>query len=58
MFFALDVVGLTSDDPNTVRAAFTVMGPVGWTVLVPLASESLLTGLIQSLGTRWRVFQH
>lgn len=29
------------------------MGLTGWFVLVPLALVSLLTGLIQSLGTPW-----
>jgi hypothetical protein len=30
----------------------------GWFVLVPLSFASLLTGLIQSLGTRWGLFRH
>lgn len=29
-----------------------------WTVLVPFAVASLLTGLIQSLGTPWGLFRH
>ena len=31
---------------------------MGWFVLVPLSFASLLTGLIQSLGTRWGLFRH
>jgi hypothetical protein len=49
---------LTSDDAQTVRAAYLVMEPAAWLVLVPLAVASLLTGLIQSLGTVWGLFRH
>lgn len=31
---------------------------LGWFVLVPLSFASLFTGLIQSLGTKWGLFQH
>ena len=34
------------------------MEPAAWLVLVPLASASLLTGIVQSLGTGWGLFQH
>lgn len=57
-FLALAVVGLTSQDPQTVRGAYLVMEPAAWFVLVPLAFASLLTGLIQSLGTAWGLFRH
>ena len=57
-FLALAVVGLTSHDAQTVRGAYLVMEPAAWFVLVPLAFASLLTGLIQSLGTAWGLFRH
>jgi hypothetical protein len=57
-FLALAVAGLTSQDPQIVRAAYLMMEPIGWFVLVPLALASLLTGLAQSLGTRWGLFRH
>jgi hypothetical protein len=57
-FMALAVVGLTSDDPQTVRGAYLVMKPAAWFVLVPLAFASLLTGLVQSIGTTWGLFRH
>jgi hypothetical protein len=57
-FLALAVVGLASDDAELVRAAYLVMEPVGWFVLLPLAFASLLTGLVQSLGTKWGLFRH
>jgi len=57
-FLALSLVGLTSPDEQTVRAAYLVMAPTGWFVLVPLSVASLLTGLVQSLGTNWGLFRH
>jgi len=57
-FLALAVVGLTSQNAQTVRGAYLVMEPAAWFILVPLALASLLTGLIQSLGTKWGVFRH
>jgi uncharacterized membrane protein len=47
-----------SEDAQTVRGVYLVMKPVGWFVLVPLALASLLTGLVQSLGTTWGLFRH
>jgi len=58
VFLALAVVGLTSQDAETVRGAYLVMEPAAWFVLVPLAFASLLTGLAQSLGTTWGLFRH
>jgi hypothetical protein len=57
-FLALAVGGLTSQDAQTVRAAYVAMELTGWFVLVPLAFASLLTGLVQSLGTKWGLFRH
>lgn len=41
-----------------VRACYLAMELVGWYALVPLAFASLLTGLVQSLGTKWGLFRH
>jgi hypothetical protein len=57
-FVALAVAGLTSQDAQTVRAAYLTMELIGWYALVPLALASLLTGLVQSLGTTWGLFRH
>ena len=51
VFLGLSVVGLTSQDAQVVRAVHLAMEPAGWMVLVPLSLASLLTGLVQSLGT-------
>jgi uncharacterized membrane protein len=58
VFLALAVVGLTSQDAETVGGAYLVMEPATWFVLVPLAFASLLTGLVQSIGTTWGLFRH
>ena len=58
VFLALSVVGLTAQDPAVVRAAYVAMESIGWLVLVPLSVASLLTGLVQSLGTKWGLFVH
>ena len=57
-FLALAVVGLTGGDAQTVRGAYLVMEPAGWFVLVPLALASLVTGIVQALGTSWGLFRH
>jgi hypothetical protein len=57
-FLAVAVVGVTSEDAQTVRGAYLVMEPAAKIVLVPLALASLLTGLLQGLGTPWGVVRH
>ena len=36
-FLALSIIGMTSDDPATVRAVYLVMEPAARAVLVPLS---------------------
>jgi hypothetical protein len=57
-FLALAVVGLTSVDTQTVRAVYIAMYLIGWFVIVPLSFASLLTGLVEALGTKWGLFRH
>lgn len=57
-FLALTVAGLTSQDAQIVRAAYLMAEPIIWFAIVPLALASLLTGIVQSLGTPWGLFQH
>lgn len=58
VFLALAIAGLTSQNAQTVRGAYLAMELTGWLVLVPLSLASLLTGLIQALGTAWGLFRH
>ena len=57
-FLALAIAGLTSPDARMVQGAYLAMELTGWWVIVPLSLASLLTGLIQSLGTTWGLFRH
>ncbi|MFH5227559.1 DUF2269 domain-containing protein [Antrihabitans spumae] len=57
-FLGLAIIGLTSQSPQTVRGSYLVMEPVALFVLVPLAFASLLTGIIESLGTAWGLIRH
>lgn len=57
-FLALAVAGLTSQDAQRVRAAYLAMELTGWYVLVPLCLASLLTGVVQALGTSWGLLRH
>lgn len=57
-FLALALSGLTSPDPQTVRADYLAMALIGWSVIVPLSVATLLVGIIQSLGTEWGLFRH
>jgi hypothetical protein len=57
-FLVLAVAGLTSEDAQTVRAAYLTMELIGSYALVPLALASLITGMVQSLSTAWGLFRH
>lgn len=57
-FLALSIAGLNSQDTQTIRAAYLAMDLIARFIIVPLAFASLLTGLIQSLGTPWGLFRH
>jgi hypothetical protein len=58
VFLALAIAGLTSQEAQTVRASYLAMHLITWLVIVPLSVASLLTGLVQSLGTTWGLFRH
>jgi hypothetical protein len=57
-YLALGVAAATSQDVQTVRAAWTAMELTGWYVIVPMALASLLTGVVMALGTKWGLFRH
>jgi len=57
-FLALAITSLTEQDAQIIRAAYLGMDWIGWFVLVPLSIASLLTGLVQALGTTWGLFRH
>lgn len=55
---ALGVLGLTATDPAVVEAAYRILEPLGWTTLLPFSLASLLTGLVQALGSTWGLIRH
>jgi hypothetical protein len=57
-YIALNVPVITGADEELVRAAHLMMKPVAWYAVVPLALTSLVTGIVQSLGTPWGLFRH
>ena len=57
-FLALAVAALHTADDARMRALYVAMEVLGWAVLVPLAATSLLSGVVQSLGTPWGLFRH
>jgi hypothetical protein len=57
-FLALAVVGSSGHDERVVRAACVSMNLVTWLVIVPLCFASLVTGIVQSLGTPWGLLRH
>lgn len=57
-FFALAVAALASQNMAIVSAGYTAMDLIASYVVVPLVFASVLTGVIQSLGAPWGLFQH
>jgi hypothetical protein len=57
-FLALALAGLTSEDPDLVRASYLAMQLTGWFVIVPLSLAALPSGLLMSLGTEWGLVRH
>lgn len=55
-FFVLAVAGMT--DAGIPPTGYVAMETITWMVIVPLVALSLLSGLLQSLGTSWGLFQH
>lgn len=57
-YLGLGGAAVTTQDADTIRAAWMAMEVTGWYVIVPLAVASLVTGVIMSLGTKWGLFRH
>ena len=57
-YLGLVVAALSRQDAQIVRAAYLAMEPITWFAIVPLAIASVLTGLVESLGTPWGLFRH
>jgi len=57
-FLVLATVGLEIRDPQLARAPYVAMGMIAWSIILPAAIAALITGLVQSLGTRWGLLRH
>lgn len=57
-YVALAIAGLTSHDAQLARSTYLALELIGWFVIVPLSLATLLTGLVQSLGTEWGLVRH
>ena len=57
-FLVLALSGLRNHDTQTVRAVYVAMELLGWGLIVPLSFGSLLSGVIQGLGTPWGLLRH
>lgn len=55
---ALGVAALDGGSPQVTRGALLVMEPLGRYLILPLAVASLVTGVVQSLGTPWGLVRH
>ncbi len=58
VFLAHALASLMSQDEQMVRAVSLAMSITAWFVIMPLALATLITGLVQSLGTAWGLFRH
>lgn len=57
-FLALAIAGLTSQNTQIVLSSYISMELITWFVIIPACFGTLLTGLIQSLGTQWGLFRY
>lgn len=57
-FLALGLVGLASAYARTAGSLYVAMDAIPRFVVVPMVLASLVTGLVQALGTVWGLFRH
>lgn len=58
VFFAHALAGVLSDNEYVVRATSVAMGLTAWLVIMPLSIATLVTGVVQALGTAWGLLRH
>lgn len=47
-----------SNDAQLVESAYLAMEVVGRAALLPLSAAALISGIVQSVGTKWGLFRH
>ena len=58
VFFAHALAGVLSENELVVRATSVAMGLTAWLVIMPLSIATLITGLVQALGSAWGLLRH
>ena len=58
VFFAHALAMLVSEDQQVARASSLAMGLTAWLVILPLSMATVVTGLVQALGTAWGLVRH
>ena len=58
VFLAHVIVSKISADDDIVRAAWLMMAITTWLVILPLSLASVVTGIVQALGTAWGLVRH
>ena len=58
VFVVIDIAALTGSDAQPGRLLWLALQATVWSLLVPLACASLLTGVVLALGTAWGLFRH
>ena len=57
-FLALAISGLSNIDPQILNSNYYAMNLIAQFVIVPLAFATLISGIVQGLGTSWGLVQH
>jgi uncharacterized membrane protein len=57
VFLLVAIAGLDADGERA-RGVYLTMQVIGWQAIVPLCLASLVTGIVQSLGTKWGLIRH
>lgn len=57
-FMALAISGLNNIDPQILSSNYSAMNLIAQFVIVPLAFATLISGIVQGLGTSWGLIQH
>lgn len=58
VFLALAITCVSSEDVQMIRSALLAMELSSRFIIIPLALASIFSGVLQSLGTTWRLFRH
>ncbi|HET9959196.1 MAG TPA: hypothetical protein VFQ61_32125 [Polyangiaceae bacterium] len=57
-FDVLAFIGLYGSDPQLTRSSLLLMRPIVEYLIVPLCLAATITGVVQSMITKWGLFEH